>query len=611
MSGLVLAGLLRRDRSMNKLFRQLVLGSVCAASGLLVPTPAFACGGFFCSQTAPVNQSAERIVFAANGDGTVTAVIEIQYEGPSASFSWLLPISSVPTSDQIAVASDQAFQRLQQATNPQYNLTTRVEGTCAEDDSRSFNAAGQSVTPSAGPGSTADHGGVTVAASGVIGSFEYAVISLDASLTDPAAAAVTWLGKNGYDVPEGAPGLLGPYLADGMNLLALRLKKGASVGSIRPIALTYDAAKPMIPIKLTAVAANDDMGVMTWILSDAQAVPKNYNALELNEARINWFNASANYNDVVTAAANDAGGQGFVTEFAKASTTLKDVVWSASEEQAWQQYKQSPGASADEVFQRALQSYATLDGFGDVVRDNVTLPAAVTLDQLQSCPYCYSNLDVTLVPADFVAALELNVIKPARLVQDLIDAHPQLTRLYTTLSAAEMTVDPLFTFNPDLADVDNVHTAERVIECGPGYYQNGAPWRIELPHGGTLRGGPTEVGVWPVAFDAQPANQRILRQGESGSGKVLEDNTAKISQAVTTYGNSLAKPQRHTTSGCSVSSTPVSGSLGRAWAGLGFMAFAWRRARERRRSARGLLLGLLSAVALSRRRRRARAAPST
>ena len=29
--------------------------------------------------------------------------------------------------------------------------------------------------------------------------------------------------------------------------------------------------------------------------------------LELNEARINWFNASSNYNSVVTEAANDAG----------------------------------------------------------------------------------------------------------------------------------------------------------------------------------------------------------------------------------------------------------------------------------------------------------------
>lgn len=38
-----------------------------------------ACGGLFCSASNPVNQAAERIIFSDNGDGTITAVIEIQY----------------------------------------------------------------------------------------------------------------------------------------------------------------------------------------------------------------------------------------------------------------------------------------------------------------------------------------------------------------------------------------------------------------------------------------------------------------------------------------------------------------------------------------------------
>src|SRR6266850_4793272 len=115
---------------MNKQSWGIWLGACAALAIGVTPAPASACGGFFCSQTQGVNQAAERIVFAKNNDGTVTAVIEIQYQGPSDKFSWLLPISSVPMGDQIAVASNVAFQRLQQATNPQYNLTTRVEGTC-------------------------------------------------------------------------------------------------------------------------------------------------------------------------------------------------------------------------------------------------------------------------------------------------------------------------------------------------------------------------------------------------------------------------------------------------------------------------------------------------
>src|SRR5687768_4263170 len=107
-----------------------ILGLATAMSGSALAPEARACGGFFCSAAQPVNQAAERIVFAHNSDGTVTAVIEIMYQGPSESFSWLLPISSVPEGDQIAVASKSSFDRLQSATNPQYSLTTRIEGEC-------------------------------------------------------------------------------------------------------------------------------------------------------------------------------------------------------------------------------------------------------------------------------------------------------------------------------------------------------------------------------------------------------------------------------------------------------------------------------------------------
>jgi hypothetical protein len=266
----------------------LLLGASLLLGVGAVPSVANACGGFFCSQSQGVNQAAERIVFAYDGSGKVTAIIEIMYQGPAEKFSWLLPISSVPEGDQIALGSSTSFQRLQQATNPQYFLTTRIEGTCANDSvGPGGGEGGDSASAAGGASGVDDDSGVTLEASGLVGSFEWAVISLNPELPAPADAAVAWLESNEYDVPEGARGLLGPYLDDGMYLLALRLQKGANAGSIRPIVLSYDATRPMIPIKLTAVAANDDMGVLTWVLADQQAVPQNYYALELNEARIN------------------------------------------------------------------------------------------------------------------------------------------------------------------------------------------------------------------------------------------------------------------------------------------------------------------------------------
>jgi hypothetical protein len=528
---------------MRSLLRLALAGSTLAAVSLL-PAAALACGGFFCNQNQPVNQAAESIIFADNGDGTTTAVIQIQYQGPSESFSWLLPISSVPDAETgIAVASNLALQRLQSATNPQYTLTTTVEGTCREQKSGGNLNGSFGGSASGGPGAptaSEDGGGVMVEASGIVGAFEYTVISLDKTLSDPADAAVEWLGMNGYDVPSGAPALLAPYLEDGMYLLALKLTKGADSGSIRPIVLTYQGTEGSIPIKLTAVAANDDMGVLTWVLGQSRAVPKNYLSLELNEARINWFNANSTYNDVVIEAADDAQGQGFVTEFAGSTDSLAAVVWTQFDEANWVSFKSNVYNSFGQLFNQAFGQYGFYDGFWDATRTAVTLPAGLAFEDFKLCPNCYAE-QVTFSPATYVAELERNVIEPMRRVQDLIDAHPMLTRMYTTLSAEEMTLDPIFTFNPDGGEVSNLHTANRIIECNPNVFQSEAPWRIELANGDVIRGTAqdAQVQTWPSALGDLPANSRIVRAGSSGAGKVVEDNTASISEGLSRYNDGV------------------------------------------------------------------------
>jgi hypothetical protein len=131
------------------------------------------------------------------------------------------------------------------------------------------------------------------------------------------------------------------------------------------------------------------------------------------------------------------------------------------------------------------------------------------------------------VSAGYREALEKNVIEPVRLVEKLVASRPYVTRLYTTLSAAEMTVDPLFTFNADQPAVSNTHTAERVVECNPDITQFDAPWRVELPQGGVIRG----VGsVWPTAV--APALARCSKTTAPRSAACSRPTTTRC-QAVT------------------------------------------------------------------------------
>ena len=158
---------------MTALHRRFV-GALLLVGATVSANPASACGGFFCSSTQPVNQAAERIVFAENGDGTVTAVIQILYQGPSQNFSWVLPISSVPDEDGIGIGSDIAFTRLQALTNPQFNLTTTIEGQCSDIRPPAVSGGGGSVGP-VGTGSMSA-GGVVVESAGMIGEFEWTVV---------------------------------------------------------------------------------------------------------------------------------------------------------------------------------------------------------------------------------------------------------------------------------------------------------------------------------------------------------------------------------------------------------------------------------------------------
>lgn len=565
----------RMSRSLARLALPAILLSV------MHPTPAQACGGFFCSATAPVNQAAERIIFAQNGDGTVSAVVQIQYSGPSESFAWVLPVPGIP---DVAVSSDLAFSRLQTASNPQYLLTVDIEGTCRAPENLPQFGCGADGSGTADGGASP---GPEILASGTVGPYDFVVIEIDNELDQAGDVAVDWLVNEGYDVvpPGGDPAdisaLLGSYLEGGMNLLAFRLTKGNSTGSIRPIWITYESARPMIPIRPTAVAANDDMGVMVWVLGQHRAVPINYRSLELDEALIDWTTGgTSNYNQVVVAAANEAGGQGFVTERAGSSSQYDEVVFSSFDDETWRSLQQrATEESPASIFIDSANSFGPWDGYRDVVEP--LLPDDVDVDDFLSCPSCYRT---QLAGADvnaLLSGLNTSVIQPMRETQELLESLPYVTRLYTTLSAPEMDLDPEFDFNPDLETVSNIHNARQVIECARNTFITEAPWRVELEDGRVIRG----QGSWPFtpgAAGSPPANARVLQLTTSGAGTIVTDNSEAIDALLDAHNATIPGPRGN--DGCALRAGSAGDLVIITLAAVGVALAARRRKSARRRS---------------------------
>ncbi len=513
--------------------RRILAAGAAAGSLLAAPEVALACGGFFCSQD-PIDQTGEKIVFGRDETGNLVTYVQVQYQGRAEDFSWVLPVPGVPT---LAVGTDQLFLALDQQTTPRFWVNFHEEGVCDYQGYWGDAAADGGGAPTAG-GRNEDDGGVTVVSQAAVGPYDSVVLAA----SDPDALLL-WLDTNGYDVTAIGQDLLRLYVDDQHHFVALKLQQDKGVGDLVPIVLTYAEPLPCVPIRLTAVAAQPDMGVTAYVLDDRRAVPLNYFHVRINEARIDWLGYGQNYRDVLSEAVDAApNGQAFVTEYAGSSDRMRNALWSEGRfDLEALRTTSDPVRYVDAMLSQGFRGSAQLLAWfqrwlpmPQSLRDQ-----GVTDRDFYNCMSCY-EAEARTIPFDPAAAtadLEATIVEPMRDAQALLDASPYLTRLSTTLSPDEMTTDPYFTYNLELGDVDNVHQAEAYVECGTGGRWDESPVRIVTPDGSVIRHESGWAGYWggdgsggdaPTAAEAGPAAAIVEQLGDTGTGTIIEDYRGEI-----------------------------------------------------------------------------------
>ncbi len=160
---------------------------------------------------------------------------------------------------------------------------------------------------------------VEVVASGEVGPYGFDVVRSD----DPDALVV-WLRENSYRVTEAMEPLIDVYVEEKFAFLAMKLRPGQDVQDIEPVKVTYPSEAPMIPLRLTAVAANPDMAVRVWIYAEAQAKPTNYAQLAIRAEDLVFSGSRGgnNYRQLIGLGADALGGRAFVTEYAGPTSDL-------------------------------------------------------------------------------------------------------------------------------------------------------------------------------------------------------------------------------------------------------------------------------------------------
>lgn len=496
--------------------RMLGIAGLGFASWLSLPSGrAEACGGTFCDigpMADPVDQAAETVLFVRDG-AYVEAHIQIAIDPntDAQKFAWVVPMPAMP---EFSVGSQPLFDALLAASSPSLSIGGAYCGEWSDDSGGGFISSPDGGSPSGDPELTTQ----------VVGAFEVTVIS-----GGTVDAVMTWLGDNGYAQDPAAEPILAEYLADGHVLVAFKLIPSADSADVHPVVLRYQGDSPCVPLKLTAIAATENMGVRALFLGDMRWVPTNYRHVVPNQLVLPWEGGS--YDDAITLAVDEApAGHGFVTEYAgSAQDVVRDGIYS----DAWDAAPFADVAAVDVMTLLDSQGFSSCNGDGPclvfhplvvaMLRSYLPAPPDVPENSYYGCLSCYADVaDYShWDAAAFAAELDTRVIQPGVHADALLDAWPYLTRLYTTISPAEMTVDPEFHTNADLPQQPALGGATRVcVECSDAP-EDGI---VTLPDGSNVYEPSTQ---WP-SFPGMPHAERIEAIGPAGAPVVEIDNRADI-----------------------------------------------------------------------------------
>ncbi|MCA9627300.1 MAG: DUF2330 domain-containing protein [Myxococcales bacterium] len=562
-------------------------------------SPAAACGGTFCDNPGPtqpampVDQTGENVVFVMR-DGQVEAHIQIQYSGDPERFAWLVP---VPVTPELEVGSQQLFVNLLNATVPSFSLTTRVDG-CGGGGFSSSSSSGCGMSAASDDSGSAaggtqdgfedtDSDAEVVARREKVGVFDVSI--LEGASPDDVA---TWLSDNGYLGDDQAPPILQDYAERNYVFVAVKLRSGAGVSEIHPLVIRYPGTEPCVPLKLTAIAASEDMDVRAFFLGDRRVVPTNFKHVELNQLQLDWLSFGSNYRTVVSRAVDSpvANGRAFITEYAGPASVVdkRGIVDSRWNSQAFEDLSPTQAMlelAAQGLFSCSGGECASLHPLVEpILAHFLPVPPGITRNEYYGCVGCYpDSFDAWDAPA-FAADLDERVMAPAEHAMSVLVDSTFLTRLYTRISPAEMTEDPTFAARDGYEGVSNALMASTRTLCS-GATALYTPGGHEVYLGTSLQ---------TPSFPGMPYASRVVEYADDGSMTVLVDNGASISHQLEEHNDRYAfdpadqpafgSSRNETGEGCACRVQPARTQQGGALA-LALGALLLRR-RQRRRCPR-------------------------
>lgn len=238
----------------------LIIGALIAISPALLSF----CGFYVSKADGTLKNKTSQVILVRDGNRSVITMYN-DFKGDTKDFAMVVPVPVVLRKDDIKVVDQSIFQKLNDYSAPRL-VEYWDENPCNRYDNREEM---KSMAPSASmdrvlSGKVAGaRSSVKIEAQYLVGEYDILILSAKES-----TGLKNWLNENGYKIPANAEEVLDPYIKSNLKFFVVKVnekeKKKLNSNFLRPIQISFNSPKFMLPIRLGMANADGDQDLIVY-----------------------------------------------------------------------------------------------------------------------------------------------------------------------------------------------------------------------------------------------------------------------------------------------------------------------------------------------------------
>jgi hypothetical protein len=223
------------------------------------------CGFYVSKADGTLKNKTSQVILVRDGNKTVITMYN-DFKGDSKDFAMVVPVPVVLRKDDIKVVDQSIFQRLNDYSAPRL-VEYWDQNPCSNyesmEDKKDMSAPSSTVSRALANKVAGAQVNVKVEARYLVGEYDILILSAKES-----GGLKDWLINNGYKIPDGAEEVLDPYIKSNLKFFVVKVnekeKQKLNNNFLRPIQISFNSPKFMLPIRLGMANADGDQDLIVY-----------------------------------------------------------------------------------------------------------------------------------------------------------------------------------------------------------------------------------------------------------------------------------------------------------------------------------------------------------